>query len=229
MIVPIVSESEWLNHLRDVPLLSVPSKPLLIIAPHPDDETLGAGGLIAAQRLQGVEVLVAAVTDGEKAFPGASGLAAARRKEQAHALNRLGVSEDNIIRFQLPDGDVESHEDELVKRLTPLITAETHVVAPWRNDFHADHGACGRAAELVAHRSGATLTWYFFWTWHFGTRHFRDALQLRRFPLSAELLRAKTEALLCHASQLGSGWGDPILPESLLGPARRPFEIFAVT
>ncbi len=229
MIVPVVSESEWLSDLHDVPLFSVPSKPLLVIAPHPDDETLGAGGLIARQRLQGIDVLVAAVTDGERAFPGAAGLATARRKEQAHALDRLGASENSIIRFGLPDGAVESHENELVAKLTSLISADTHVVAPWRGDFHADHGACGRAAKLVASRAGATLTWYFFWTWHFGTRDFGSTLQLRRLPLSAELLRAKTEALLCHASQVGSSWGDPILPESLLGPARRPFEIFAIT
>lgn len=228
MIEPVVSESEWLDVLHGLPLWEVPAKPVLVIAPHPDDETLGAGGLIAGHRSRGLDVTVAAVTDGEKAFPEAVGLAAVRRVEQERALGRLGVTQDKIIRFGLPDGGVASREQELVERLRPLVTEMTLIVAPWRGDFHHDHEACGRAAELLASQTGATIASYFFWTWHFGTPAFTKDLPLRNVVLSPDLLRAKTEALLSHDSQLGSKWGQPILPESLLGPARRSFETFAI-
>ena len=228
MIEPVVSEREWLGFLHDLPVWQVPAKPLLIIAPHPDDETLGAGGLIAGHRLRGLDVLVAAVTDGEKAFPEAIQLAAARRLEQTEALTQLGVAEKNIKRLGLPDGVVADHEQKLFKQLLPLVTERSLVVAPWRGDYHSDHGACGRVAELLVRECGATLASYFFWTWHLGTPDVIQDLKLHSILLTPELLQTKTEALRFHNSQLGSKWGEPILPESLLGPARRPFEIFAL-
>ena len=223
-----VKETDWLQALGTLPTWDPPIEPVLIVAPHPDDETLGAGGLIAAQRLAGVDVIVAAVTDGEKAYGYTPGLAALRRVEQTNALALLGVPSGNIIRFGLPDSDVASREHELVERLAPLVSEHTHVIAPWQGDFHPDHAACGRAAQKLALQTGARLTSYFFWTWHYGTPTLLNNLPLRSFRLTEKLLLAKTEALLCHHSQLAHPSGKPVLPESLLGPARRPFEVFLV-
>jgi LmbE family N-acetylglucosaminyl deacetylase len=65
VITPITSEavlSDCFGHL----LPWTPSREkMVVIAPHPDDEVLGAGGLIAAQAFLGVEIVVVAVTDGE--------------------------------------------------------------------------------------------------------------------------------------------------------------------
>lgn len=227
MIVPIVKEAEWLEALDSLPVWSPPDAAMLVVAPHPDDETLGTGGLIRAQRLRGLDVSIAAVTDGEKAYTDAKGLAAVRRVEQAEAVACLGVKSEKIVRFGLPDGGVASCEQELAEMLMPLVSPDTHLVAPWKGDFHADHEACGRAAEKVARTTGATLTSYFFWTWHFGTVTLVAPLPLRRFLLKPEWVGAKTEALKCHRSQLIPEGEDPVLPESLLGPARRPFEVFA--
>ncbi len=202
---------------------------MLVIAPHPDDETLGAGGLIAMQRMRGTDVTVAAVTDGENCYPDSAGIGDIRRLEQESALKRLGVEHGKIIRLRLPDSAISSKEEELVECLRPLICNRTHVVAPWSGDFHPDHEACGRAAKEAALRVGATLTFYFFWTWHRGTTQLMRNLSLRSLPLDDDLLRAKTEALLRHRSQLVRESGDPILPDLLLGPARRRYEVFLVT
>lgn len=227
MITSIVNEAEWLDMLSGFPAWEPPALPMLIVAPHPDDETLGAGGLIAAQHSRGIDIRVAAVTDGERAYSDAPELAGQRRLEQTEALARLGVRSDKIFRFELPDSQVQNHEGNLAERLRSLISRESHVVAPWTGDFHPDHQACGRAAEQVAREAGATVSFYFFWTWHFGTPDALRDLRLFRFPLNPNLLRAKSEALLCHRSQLFRESGDPVLPPSLLGPARRPFEVFA--
>ena len=48
MIVPVVEEAEWMGVLEGLPKLIPAMKRIVIVAPHPDDETLGAGGLIAA-------------------------------------------------------------------------------------------------------------------------------------------------------------------------------------
>lgn len=229
MIIPLVDEVEWLHALRSLPAWHPPKNPMLIVAPHPDDETLGAGGLIKTQRSLGIEVVVAAVTDGENAYEGVTGLGEIRRREQAEALQRLGVSENQIVRLELTDSGVTAQAQNLMRRLLPLVSSNTHVVAPWAGDFHPDHEACGRAAEQVARQAGAKLTQYFFWTWHRGTPPLLANLPLRQFSLTAEMLRAKLDALHCHRSQLRWEGGDPILPESLLAPVRRPFEVFAVT
>jgi LmbE family N-acetylglucosaminyl deacetylase len=202
---------------------------MLVIAPHPDDETLGAGGLIAMQRRRGTDVTVAAVTDGENCYPDGVGIGEIRRLEQEGALEYLGVEHSKIIRLRLPDSGVSSKMEKLIERLKPLVSNHTHVVAPWSRDFHPDHEACGRAAREVALRVGATLTFYFFWTWHRGTTQLIRNLSLRSLPLDDDLLRAKTEALLCHRSQLVRESGAPILPDLLLRPARRPYEVFLVT
>jgi hypothetical protein len=69
---------------------------------------------------------------------------------------------------------------------------------------------------------------YFFWTWHWRTPHSLAKLCLRRFNVDSETQITKTRALSKYHSQLVHDGGEPILPESLLKPARRSFEIFLV-
>lgn len=230
MIVPLVSEEEWLLRLATLPVWSsqtvVAEGPVLIVSPHPDDETLGAGGLIAHLRSTGIEVIVAAVTDGENAYGESSVLGQIRSKEQTAALACLGVDEANIYRFQIPDSDVASHESILAKLLEPLIEHSRHVVSPWIHDFHPDHESCGRVVERLAAKYEVQITFYVFWTWHRGSITLIDGLPFVRFPLSPRLVEAKQRALACHSSQLFRKSGDPILPERLLAPVYRNFETY---
>ena len=205
--------------------------PMVVVVPHPDDEILGVGGLIARQRALGVDVTILAVTDGENAYPDSSepvSLGHLRRREQTEALRRVGVPENSIVRLQLPDSNVMAHLPELVVRLSPYVSSQTHLLAPWRGDFHPDHEACGLAAETIARTTNALLTSYFFWTWHHGTPESVRDLALRKIPLDSHWLSVKSDALSCHRSQLFREHGEPILPQSLLGPAERPFEVFNV-
>ena len=230
MIVPIVSEEEWCVRLSKAPswpeLPAMDEGPVLIVSPHPDDETLGAGGLIAHLRSRGIGVIVAAVTDGENAYGHGIGLGEIRVREQTAALACLGVEEKNIYRFKICDSDVASYENALSGLLDPLVARSQHIVSPWRHDFHPDHEACGRVAERLSHMHRVQLTSYFFWTWHRGTTELLDGLDLVRFPLSDRLLELKRRALMCHQSQLHHDSGDPILAERLLAPAGRHFETY---
>jgi LmbE family N-acetylglucosaminyl deacetylase len=220
-----VSEEDWLARLQPVETWFPPDKPALIIAPHPDDETLGAGGLIASHRQRGIPVTVVAVTDGEAAYVAANGLAETRRREQDEAVRALGVDRP-IHRLALPDSAVAAHETELECLLAPLVKPDMLVLAPWLHDFHPDHEACGRAAQKVCESAGAELVFYLFWTWHRRSIDVLAGVNLCRVELDAGLLAAKQAALCCHRSQLAHHSGEPILPESLLAPARRNFEIF---
>ena len=227
MIVPLISDDEWREELRAVPTWNPPNLDTVIIAPHPDDETLGAGGLIENLRGRDVGVTVVAVTDGENAYSDEVNLGPIRRQEQTEALEVLGVDPGHIIRLALPDREVSRHENRLIELLIPLVDGRSHILAPWTGDFHPDHEACGRAAEQVARQTGANLSFYFFWTWHRGTPEILRALRLRVLPLDVTAINRKAEALRKHRSQLIHPSGEPILPEYLLGPTFWPCEVFA--
>jgi len=226
MIAPLVDELTWLMRLDSLPAWTPPPLHTVVIAPHPDDETLGAGGLIAHLRSRSIDVTVIAVTDGENAYADDIDIRLIRRREQTAALNRLGVPASSIHRLHLTDSDVTACEDTLVSLLLPHISATTHVLAPWPRDFHPDHEACGRAAQKAAAHRGAALTSYLFWTWHRGAIDLLDGLPLVSLPLSQGERNAKLEALRFHQSQLHHPDGQPILPDYLLGPALRDFEVY---
>ena len=228
MVIPLVRETEWAFRLNSIPAFKPGGASMLVVVPHPDDETLAIGGLIASQRAKGVDVTIVAVTDGENAYVENKGLAELRREEQTRALARLGVPQHKILRLGLIDSDVAAQVNELAVRLRPLITPATQVLAPWVGDFHPDHVACARATKMIVQDVGATLVSYFFWTWHRGTVATLNGLKLQKFALSGETSIAKGEALACHASQLKHGPEPEILPDHLLWPARMPFEVFAL-
>ena len=227
MIVPLISDDTWKLALEEKPVWNPPMNRAVIVAPHPDDETLGAGGLITSLRRRDVETIVVAVTDGENAYEASPNLGPTRSREQEEALQVLGVDPGHIIRLRLPDRYVSEHEAELIDKLLPLIDSDCHLVAPWTGDFHPDHEACGRAAKEIARRTGASLSFYFFWTWHRGEPETLRGVPLRRLLLDSGALHSKEEALRRHRSQLNHPSGEPILPANLLGPIRWPFEVFA--
>ena len=71
---PGTDESVWsaCTELRELTPYSVPppdSGRVVVVAPHPDDEVLGAGGALASLAVRGARLLLVAVTDGEASDP----------------------------------------------------------------------------------------------------------------------------------------------------------------
>ena len=190
---------------------------LVVLAPHPDDEILACGGLLACHAARGGVSLVVAVTDGEASHQGvptwnADRLAERRRQESARGLARLGLFSSNcpgIARLGLKDGGLAHCREQLVDSLGGQLAADDLVVSTWRCDGHPDHDAVGAAAVEVCTRVGCKLLQAPVWMWHWSRPGDSRVpwLRLHRLSLPASAVYAKTNALLAHASQLEARGG----------------------
>ncbi len=182
---------------------------LVVLAAHPDDETLGAGGLIATAARLGLPVDIVCATDGEGSHPRSPTrtpveLAVIRAEEGRRAAQAMGVDAEHVHRLELPDGGVADHQDALTVRVVEVVGdgRGTVIVAPWRQDGHPDHESVGRAASAAARRTGADLWEYPLWFWHWGEPEQAPWSRLHRFLVGADALQAKQFAILAHKSQV---------------------------
>lgn len=132
----------------------------LVVAPHPDDESLGCGGAIALLRRRGCRVHVLFVTDGaashlhSRRYP-PDELRALREREACSALSALGVARKHVAFLRLPDGAMPSpgsaEFDRAVDRIRGLLAeiAPQTLLLPWRRDPHPDHRAAVRLVRAA--------------------------------------------------------------------------------
>jgi LmbE family N-acetylglucosaminyl deacetylase len=193
-----------------------------VVAAHPDDEVLGAGGTMAILAGAGARLRLIAVTDGEGSHPGEDPavIGAVRTAESAAALDLLGVRDAEVIRLRLPDTAVAAHEDELAGLLRELCAGFAVCLAPWARDAHADHEAAGRAARRAGAADGRTVLGYPIWMWHWARPADPRVPWPRacRVPLPAEVAARKRAAIQAFASQLadrGPAAG-PVLPPGIV-------------
>jgi LmbE family N-acetylglucosaminyl deacetylase len=234
---PGTGERDWAAWpgLAAAPVLDLAGwREAVIVAAHPDDEVLGAGGIVAMLAARGARLRIVAVTDGEASHHGADESALARRRaaERSAALAALGAAGAEVIRLGLPDGGVATAEGTLKSSLRDLTAGFAACLAPWERDLHADHEAVGRAARRGA---GGVLLFYPVWMWHWAVPGDPRVPWGRRMrvPLPAWARAAKERAVGCFESQLEArpgGRGPVLSPEftahfsrgsELLFPARR--------
>jgi LmbE family N-acetylglucosaminyl deacetylase len=233
-------ESVWQQsgRLEALPLLDIgqPGR-VVVVAPHPDDEVLGAGGLLQTLVGSAIEVEVLAVTDGEGSHPsgtarGGAKLTEVRPRETTLALRRLSFPAPTVTRLGLPDGQVARHEDRLAEALAARAGVTDLWLAPWRSDGHPDHDACGRAASAVAGDRGVRLLSYLVWAWHWADPYGGDLPwdQCRRLDLDQSSVDRKRWAIQAFRSQIrpmgADGDEDPVLPPPVLSRWQRWVEVF---
>jgi LmbE family N-acetylglucosaminyl deacetylase len=144
----------------------------IVFAPHPDDETLGCGGLIARKRAAGTRVRVVIASTGARSHgPSADALdlAAVRAREVTGACRILGVEPHELVLLGLPDGELVEHEDELVARIAEEIDLHRpdDVLVTSTRDWHPDHRTLARAVRRAAVRSHSEprVFEYPIWWW----------------------------------------------------------------
>lgn len=141
------------SHVGPGPTIGLPTgRRALVIAPHPDDETLVCGGTTAALARAGVDVRVVVATDGEAAAIGLGrdDVARRRRAEVVAACHALGVPAP--VRLGLPDGALAGALDTLARELAAHLADHRPdlILLPWFGDDHRDHRAVNDALALAA-------------------------------------------------------------------------------
>ena len=136
---------------------------VLVVAPHSDDEAIGAYGLLNTLRGRGAVVWVLIVSDGAASHPGSARwpvhrLVLERRRETRRAMATLGIPPSRIRFLGLPDGQLSDCVDRVrdrcgraMRRMPP----SDLIVVPVVDDDHPDHRAV--AAALASCRTGAQL------------------------------------------------------------------------
>jgi LmbE family N-acetylglucosaminyl deacetylase len=214
----------WLAALDETPLAAldlVECPGLVVVAPHPDDETLGLGATAAHLAAAGVEVQVVSVSDG-----GAGGasdrrrLVATRRNEITAATTLLGL--DTPVFLNLPDGELVHHEASIADSLVRVLhdaAPGSWCAATWRGDGHPDHEAVGRAAAAACARTDTMLLEYPVWMWHWALPHDPAVPweRARAVPVSDRAATRKAAAAQCFRSQLDAVDGSaPVVPPHAL-------------
>ncbi len=210
---------------------------LVVVAPHPDDEVLGSGGLLAGTAHAGREQLLVAVTDGQGSHPGSlrwpeKELGAQRRRETAAALRVLGAEACTVVRIGIDDGSIAAARAELADALAAVVRPADVVVSPWRFDGHPDHEAVGQtAAAVIAQVNGASHLEAPIWAWHWAVPGDRRMPWQRAavLHLGPFLAWRKGGAARCFTSQLEpdpSTGADAILPPSVVARLVHSREVF---
>lgn len=170
----------------------------LVLAPHPDDEAIGCGGLLIRLQELGIATRVVLASDGSGAGELPEGTDAIRQAEFMASLGTLGRDLEAEL-WRLPDGQLNAHEATLEAHMAAAIDAfdATLLIAPWPGDMHPDHAALGQAALTCHRRCPLAQGVLFFEVWSpLPATHLLD--------VTAEWPR-KQAALGCHATALACG------------------------
>jgi len=192
--------------------------PILVVAPHPDDETLGCGGLIALATEAGIEVHTLFVTDGSASHPASQThppdvMAEIRAAEAEEALKLLGAEHQPRSFLKLRDGRLPPPGKHVYRDAVDIVSELVSgsrfktVVVPWRRDPHTDHRISWRIAMDAVRGNGMQVTLLEYQIW------LAENGQAEDWPGDGEVsdasldismvMERKHHALKAHRSQLG--------------------------
>ncbi|HEY8338503.1 MAG TPA: PIG-L deacetylase family protein [Egibacteraceae bacterium] len=210
----------------------------LVLAPHPDDETIGCGATIARKRAAGSDVHVVVAADGRSSHRASrvissDELVAIRRAEAVEACAILGVPEDRIRFLGHPDDSLRDRVDALADQLAAIVreVQPDEVLVTCEHDWHVDHQGLNLALRRALRRGGVEVAAAAYPVWWWADGPWTDSppgsglpARARRFvaaPLSAlrgprpqrvttgRFLEVKRAALAAYRSQTSNLTGEP--------------------
>jgi N-acetylglucosamine malate deacetylase 1 len=180
----------------------------LILAPHPDDETLGAGTLLHHAAEAGQLAGLVYLTDGGGSHPeGTARLRSVRRREASLALRRLSGQRIRPDWMGWHDGhphasnSIAFHRSAL--RLAAMIRARqvSGLAVSDPGDEHCDHVAAFELARAACGAARSAVQLFTYSVWH---GRICEGCRVRSEPMPLGLRRS---ALAAHRSQLTGRMG----------------------
>ncbi|HEY5025741.1 MAG TPA: PIG-L deacetylase family protein [Acidimicrobiales bacterium] len=207
-------------------------RPCLVLAPHPDDETLGVGATIMRKVDAGTPVHLVIATDGSKSPPGdPAEVAALRTSELSAACDVLGLSPRDVTRLPFVDAELAANEEALAAAIAEVVARwkPAEVLVTGEDDPHEDHAALGTATRRALVGTGVRMLTYPVWQFDRPVRLVRHL----RGSTRPELVRTdgyrqrKREAVAAYSSQMAAHNDDPEgLRPNFLPNFDGPYEIF---
>ncbi|MEO6589841.1 MAG: PIG-L deacetylase family protein [Pyrinomonadaceae bacterium] len=214
----------------------------LIVAPHPDDESLGCGGAIALLRKFDLEVSILVLSDGTLSHPNSvkfpkEKLRDLRENEITQAAQILGVEKSKLTFFRYPDRNMPDENSAnfhpAVKRVEIFLNTENPqtIFVPWRRDPHPDHRAAFQIINAAKHKNHEILE-YPIWLYELAESEdspLETEVESFRLDISS-VVEIKQKAILAHKSQTSDLIDDDAecfrLSEEVLRNFYAPFEIY---
>ena len=174
---------EYLDMVRRMPVAPIEDltagAPFVVLSPHPDDETLGMGGLIAQACAAAKDAHIVVLTDGSGSHPHSKlypreRLIALRRAELEQAGAILGLAPECIRHLGFVDAQMPMSGaafDAAVAQISDVVraTGARSLFVTWQCDPHCDHQAAAAMAKAVRSLTPAVRLWaYPIWGWHLG-------------------------------------------------------------
>lgn len=210
--------ADFLAAAERLPLVDLdtlaPDGAILVVAPHPDDETLGCGGLIAEADARGRRVDILFVSDGAASHPRSQTwprrrLRDLREAEATVAAGILGLGPEALTFLRQPDGGLALAGpafDAAVQAIAAKAWAcgAGTICVTWGFDPHRDHQAAHAMARAASRLCGIRLLSYPVWGHTLPPRTPVEDHAPRggRLDIAPHVAR-KARAMVAHRSQLG--------------------------
>ena len=209
-----------------------PAGRVLVIAPHPDDEVLGCGGVIARLVDAGRAPRVVILSKGEGSHAGCCGVSAEELKENRHGLTLkaaeiLGLPAENVTVLDCHDGKLRGDLAEIgkLKDIIGECRPDT-ILVPHNGEGWNDH-VMARKIGMELAPEGCAVWEYCVWFWYYVTAkcHWGNARVLKLTDKEREVKNRAVDAYVLPAAPCGRPWSG-VLPGVMVGACRGDLELF---
>lgn len=217
----VVGRPLLLSRAKDITSRTA-ARSCVVLAPHPDDETLGCGATIMRKRAAGALVYIVIATDGrhslQRSHLSADAFAELREEEARRAGAILGLSGENIAFLRFEDGRLVDHRRSLRDRLAAIVEEidPDEIFVSSIIDTHPDHRVLAELArELAQVLSDRPRALYEYPIWFWDPRLWRvaDLLELQICAVRTEEFRIrKCAAIAAYRSQVTAHGPPPLRP-----------------
>jgi len=236
------AKEQWLKVFNEHPLAPLNlelfrSKRVVIVAPHPDDEVLGCGGLMQQLIELNCKILILAVSNGTQSHPNSTKyspdqLNILRPQESLAALNCLGVAESaEHIALDLQDGQIHLQTDQLWQGLAQVVSADDILICSYAFDGHPDHEAVGKTVQAYAKAQQLPCFHVLIWAWHWAKPLDSriDWNRAKAYSLTEEQITKKHQAMMQFKTQLEpdeTTGNMAVLSPSTIDRLLMPYEVY---